>query len=158
MLPVMRGQREGCIINVSSVSGLFGFPGYAPYAASKFAVEGFSESLRQELLPFGIKVILVEPGSFRTPIWGKGMDSIRTSDTSPYKKQLEQVLRYSRRTAEAAPDPAQVAELIGRLVQKRSPKLRYPVGKGIHSLIFGKSLLPWKTLERFIAKSLAGMK
>ncbi|OMF97577.1 SDR family oxidoreductase [Paenibacillus sp. FSL R7-0273] len=158
VLPVMREQREGCIINVSSVSGLFGFPGYAPYAASKFAVEGFSESLRQELLPFGIKVILVEPGSFRTPIWGKGMDSIRTSAASPYNKQLEQVLRYSRRTAETAPDPSQVAELIGRLVQKRSPKLRYPVGKGIHSLIIGKILLPWKTLERFIAKSLAGMK
>lgn len=71
VLPIMRMQRAGLIINVSSVSGLTGFPGYAPYAASKFAVEGFSESLRQEMLSFGVRVVLVEPGSFRTPIWGK---------------------------------------------------------------------------------------
>lgn len=158
VLPVMRQQGEGSIINVSSVSGLLGFPGYAPYAASKFAVEGFSESLRQELLPYGIRVILVEPGSFRTPIWGKGIDSIMTRDHSPYKRQLDEVLRYSRLTAETAPDPRQVAELIGRLVLKRSPKLRYPIGKGSLTLILGKALLPWKTLERFIVKSLAGRK
>lgn len=158
VLPIMRRQGEGCIINVSSVSGLLGFPGYAPYAASKFAVEGFSESLRQELLPFGIRVILVEPGSFRTPIWGKGLGGIRIHAGSPYQQQLEEVLRYSRRTAETAPDPRQVAELIGRLVLKRAPKLRYPIGKGSLVLILGKALLPWKILERFIAKSLAGTK
>ncbi|WP_310832738.1 SDR family oxidoreductase [Paenibacillus pedocola] len=158
VLPVMRQQRGGSIINVSSVSGLIGFPGYAPYAASKYAVEGFSESLRQELLPFGIRVILVEPGSFRTSIWGKGIDGIRTSEDSPYNKQLTEVLRYSRRTAETAPDPRQVAELIGKLVFMRAPKLRYPIGKGSKVLSIGKALLPWKTLERFIAKSLSGMK
>lgn len=68
------------------------------------------------------------------------------------------MLRYSRRTAETAPDPRQVAELIGRLVNKRNPKLRHPVGKGIQSLIIGKMLLPWKMLERIIAKSLSGLK
>ncbi|WP_054940106.1 SDR family oxidoreductase [Paenibacillus ihuae] len=158
VIPVMRQQRGGCIINVSSVSGLIGFPGYAPYAASKYAVEGFSESLRQELLPFGIRVILVEPGSFRTSIWGKGIDGIRTSEDSPYNKQLNEVLSYSRRTAETAPDPGQVAELIGKLVLMRAPKLRYPIGKGSKVLSIGKALLPWKTLERLIAKSLSGMK
>jgi NAD(P)-dependent dehydrogenase (short-subunit alcohol dehydrogenase family) len=158
VLPIMREQRDGLIINVSSVSGLTGFPGYAPYAASKFAVEGFSESLRQELLSFGIRVVLVEPGSFRTPIWDKGIAGIHSSEGSPYQARLDEVLHYSRQTAATAPDPQEVADLIGRITAKRAPKLRYPVGKGSFLLILGKTLLPWKTLEGIIARSLRGSK
>ncbi|WP_342439668.1 SDR family oxidoreductase [Paenibacillus sp. FSL L8-0436] len=158
IIPLMRKQQTGTIINVSSVSGRFGFPGYAPYAASKFAVEGFSESLRQELSSFGIRVVLVEPGSFRTPIWGKGIEGIQSLADSPYKEKLEEVLRYSRRTAETAPDPRQVAELIGRIAAMSAPKLRYPVGKGTRTLILGKTLFPWKMLERIISRSLAKLK
>lgn len=158
VLPLMRAQQEGLILNVSSVSGLTGFPGYAPYAASKFAVEGFSESLRHELRSFGIRVVLVEPGSFRTPIWGKGIAGIHSSEASPYQAQLDEVLRYSRRTAETAPDPQEVADLIGRITGMRNPKLRYPVGKGSFLLILGKTLLPWKILEAIVARSLRAMK
>ncbi|WP_246187983.1 SDR family oxidoreductase [Paenibacillus tengchongensis] len=154
VIPGMRKRREGIIINVSSVSGLTGFPGYGPYAASKFAVEGFSESLRQELAGFGVKVVLVEPGSFRTPIWDKGIAGLQVREDSPYRRELEDVLRYSRRTAMTAPDPSRVAELIGRIVRMRSPKLRYPVGKGTRLLIIGRTLLPWKLLERIIARGL----
>ncbi|WP_239004850.1 SDR family oxidoreductase [Paenibacillus tepidiphilus] len=153
-IPGMRVRRSGIIINVSSVSGLTGFPGYGPYAASKFAVEGFSESLRQELAGFGIRVVLVEPGSFRTPIWDKGIDGLQVREASPYARELDDVLRYSRRTAMNAPHPRAVAELIGRIVRMRSPKLRYPVGKGTRLLIIGKTLLPWKLLERIIANGL----
>lgn len=158
VLPVMRNQRSGTIINISSVSGLLGFPGYAPYAASKYAVEGFSESLRQEMSPFGIKVVLVEPGSFRTPLWEKGITGIQSREGSPYKEKLDEVLRYSRRTAETAPDPRQVAELIAHVAGLRAPKLRYPVGKGSRMLMVGKTLLPWRTLERIISRALGGMK
>lgn len=154
VLPVMREQGNGMIINIGSISGLFGFPGYAPYAASKFAVEGFSESLRHEMSPFGIRVVLVEPGSFRTPIWGKGLGHMRQNEGSPYKERLEAVLRYSKRTSETAPDPVQVAELIGRITDMKAPRLRYPIGKGTRLLILGKTLLPWKWLERMIAKAL----
>lgn len=154
VLPVMRNQREGLIINISSVSGLTGFPGYGPYAASKFAVEGFSESLRQELSPLGIRVVLVEPGSFRTPIWDKGLAGFKGSEDSPYKDKLDEVLRYSRRSAETAPDPQQVADLIGRITDMKAPRLRYPIGKGSRMLILGRTLLPWKTMERIIAKGL----
>ncbi len=158
VLPVMRSQRTGLIVNVSSVSGLTGFPGYAPYAASKYAVEGFSESLRQELLPFGIRVVLVEPASFRTPIWGKGLEGMHTRDQSPYQEQLSQVVRYSRQSAETAPEPDQVARLIARITAMQAPRLRYPVGKGSRLLMIGKTLLPWKVFERIIAKSLKNMK
>ncbi|OBZ14674.1 short-chain dehydrogenase [Bacillus sp. FJAT-27264] len=154
VLPLMRGQESGTIINVGSISGLSGFPGYAPYAASKFAVEGFSESLRHEMSPFGIKVVIVEPGSFRTAIWGKGLDSITTSPDSPYKERLDAVLSYTRKTAESAPDPQQVADLIGRIAGLSSPRLRYPIGKGTRILRWGKTLLPWKWLEKIIDKSL----
>ncbi|ULO05572.1 SDR family oxidoreductase [Paenibacillus sp. 19GGS1-52] len=154
VLPAMRKQGSGIIINVGSVSGLSGFPGFAPYAASKFAVEGFSESLRHELSPFGIKVVLIEPGSYRTPIWGKGIDHISTSEESPYAEHLAAVLKYSRHAAETAPDPQQVADLIGRITSMRAPRLRYPIGKGSRLLILGKTLLPWKWLERLIAKGL----
>jgi NAD(P)-dependent dehydrogenase (short-subunit alcohol dehydrogenase family) len=150
VLPVMRGQQSGTIINVGSVSGLSGFPGYAPYAASKFAVEGFSESLRHEMSGFGVKVVIVEPGSFRTPIWDKGMDSIHSKPDSPYKERLDAVLRYSKKTAETAPDPQQVADVIGQIAVMRSPRLRYPVGKGSRLMSWGKILLPWKWLERLI--------
>ena len=154
VLPVMRKQRSGFIINISSVSGLSGFPGYAPYATSKFAVEGFTESLRHEMSPFGIKAVLVEPGAYRTPIWNKGIGEIRQQEQSPYSKQLKAVLRYSRRTGETAPDPQEVADLIARIGRMRSPRLRYALGKGSRLLIIGKALLPWKWFEWIIARGL----
>ncbi|ASA20822.1 SDR family oxidoreductase [Paenibacillus donghaensis] len=154
VLPLMRKQGSGMIINVGSISGLAGFPGYAPYAASKFAVEGFSESLRHEMLPFGIKVVLIEPGSFRTPIWGKGIADMAQQPDSPYTAKLAAVLRYSQSAAETAPDPQQVADLIGRISRMKAPRLRYPIGRGTRLLILGKTLLPWKWLERIIARVL----
>lgn len=154
VLPVMREQKQGLIINLSSVSGLSGFPGYAPYAASKFAVEGFTESLRHEMSSFGVRVVLVEPGSYRTPIWNKGLGEIHRSEDSPYKHKLDAVLRYSQHASETAPDPQEVADLIGRIARMRAPRLRYALGKGSRVLILGKAVLPWKWLERIIARGL----
>ncbi|WP_419891720.1 SDR family oxidoreductase [Paenibacillus xylanexedens] len=154
VLPVMREQKQGLIVNLSSVSGLSGFPGYAPYAASKFAVEGFTESLRHEMSSFGVRVVLVEPGSYRTPIWNKGLGEIHRSEDSPYKHKLDAVLRYSKHASETAPDPQEVADLIGRIARMRAPRLRYALGKGSRVLIIGKALLPWKWLEWIIARGL----
>ncbi|MEK4361359.1 SDR family oxidoreductase [Paenibacillus sp. FSL M8-0212] len=154
VLPVMREQKQGLIINLSSVSGLSGFPGYAPYAASKFAVEGFTESLRHEMSSFGVRVVLVEPGAYRTPIWNKGLGEIHRSEDSPYKHKLDSVLRYSQLASETAPDPQEVADLIGRIARMRAPRLRYALGKGSRVLIIGKAVLPWKWLEWIIARGL----
>ncbi|WP_339300217.1 SDR family oxidoreductase [Paenibacillus sp. FSL R5-0623] len=154
VLPVMREQKQGLIINLSSVSGLSGFPGYAPYAASKFAVEGFTESLRHEMSSFGVRVVLVEPGAYRTPIWNKGLGEIHRNEDSPYKHKLDAVLRYSQHASETAPDPQEVADLIGRIARIRAPRLRYALGKGSRVLIIGKAVLPWKWLERIIARGL----
>lgn len=153
-LPSMRERGDGVVVNVGSVSGKIAFPGYGPYAASKFAVEGFSESLRMEMAPFGVKVVLVEPGAYRTAIWDKGLADIRVRPDSPYSRMLEGVIRYSRRAGETAPDPQEVADLIGRLVDHPSPRLRYALGQGSRLALWSKALLPWKTFEAMIGRLL----
>lgn len=154
VLPAMRERRSGMIVNIGSVSGRVGFPGYGAYAASKFAVEGFSESLRHEMLPYGVRVVLVEPGAYRTPIWSKGLANVRTAPDSPYAGALQAVLQYSRRAADTAPDPQQVADLVGRIANDASPSLRYALGKGSRLTLWGKALLPWKWFERVIRSAL----
>jgi NADP-dependent 3-hydroxy acid dehydrogenase YdfG len=154
VLPIMRTQACGTIINVSSVSGKIGFPGYAPYAASKFAIEGFSEALRHEMLPFGVKVALIEPGSYQTDIWQKGFDTIHSPEHSAYRSKLEKMLKYSRQSAASAPHPQEVADLIVRIANHKNPKLRYPIGKGAALILLGKSIIPWKGFERIIARLL----
>ncbi|MCU6795751.1 SDR family oxidoreductase [Paenibacillus sp. WQ 127069] len=154
VLPYMRQQRSGHIFNISSVSGRVGFPGYAPYVASKFAVEGFSEALRLEMQPFGVQVVLVEPGAYPTSIWKKGFDSIHTSPHSPYQDQLDAVLNYSKSTLNNGADPQYIADAIARISRLRRPKLRYAMGKGVHFLLFSKVLLPWNWIESCMLKLL----
>lgn len=154
VLPSMRERGNGTIVNIGSVSGRIAFPGYAPYAASKFAVEGFSESLRHEMAPFGVRVVLVEPGAYRTAIWGKGIAAIRTSEASPYAGPMKAMMSYSQRAAESAPDPREVAELVGRIADARSPRLRYALGRGSALLLAAKAVLPWSWLEGAIRRAL----
>lgn len=154
VLPAMRERGAGTIVNIGSVSGRVGFPGYAPYAASKFAVEGFSESLRHEMSPYGVRIVLVEPGAYKTPIWSKGLSNISAIPGSPYAAALQKVLGYSQKAAAAAPDPQQVAELVGRIVGARSPRLRFTLGRGSSLLLGAKALLPWAWFERIIRQAL----
>ncbi|MGF7033375.1 NAD(P)-dependent dehydrogenase (short-subunit alcohol dehydrogenase family) [Paenibacillus mucilaginosus] len=154
VLPLMREQRRGRIVNISSISGRAGFPGYGPYAASKFAVEGFSEALRLEMQPYGVDVVLIEPGAYRTEIWRKGFEGIHAPEGSPYRRELEAVLRYSQRTAEAAPDPQEVADAVLRVLRAPRPKLRYPLGRGVALSLLGRSLLPWHWYERIVRRML----
>jgi NAD(P)-dependent dehydrogenase (short-subunit alcohol dehydrogenase family) len=150
VLPHMRRQRRGKIINMSSVSGRTAFPGYAPYAASKFAVEGFTEALRLEVLPFGIHAVLIEPGAYKTEIWRKGFATIRMRENSPYQPMLKAVLRMSRRTAETAPPPQEVAAAVVKAALAPAPRLRYPLGRGTAAMSLLRSLLPWKWYERIV--------
>jgi NAD(P)-dependent dehydrogenase (short-subunit alcohol dehydrogenase family) len=152
VLPYLREQRSGCIVNLSSVSGRAALPGYAPYSTSKFAIEGFSESLRLEMKPFGVRVVLVEPGAYRTNIWQKGFDNLCTSVGSPYEHILGKILRYSRQTAAAAPPPQEVADKIVSIVRSVHPKLRYPLGRGMKQIIAGRALLPWKWYEFILTR------
>jgi NAD(P)-dependent dehydrogenase (short-subunit alcohol dehydrogenase family) len=133
VIPGMRERRGGRIINVSSLNGQVAVPALSAYCASKFAVEGYSEALWHELLPFGIHVILVEPGTFRTQIFerGKRMAAASQDPGSPYFALGKRLEKHAMERAERSKaDPAQVARLIGKLATapRRAPRLRYPVG------------------------------
>lgn len=153
VLPVMRKQGSGKIVNMSSISGKFGFPGLSAYAASKHALEGFSESLRIELKPFGIDVVLVEPGSYKTNIW-QSVEKISLQDQSPYESSLVSIMNELKKSETSYGDPLEVARLVAGIASAQAPQLRYPIGKGVKNTLLIKSLLPWKTLEKILIKKL----
>jgi NAD(P)-dependent dehydrogenase (short-subunit alcohol dehydrogenase family) len=154
VLPSMRERRSGKIVNISSISGRIGFPSMGPYVASKFAVEGFSESLRLEMLPYGVHVVLIEPGSYKTDIWSKGLGAVTINPNSPYAKEMKTILKYVNQVADTAPAPDEVIQQIVQVAKSPSPKLRYPVGKGVKLGIVLKNVLPWKWWERMMTKRL----
>ncbi|WP_243297062.1 oxidoreductase [Bacillus litorisediminis] len=156
ILPMMRKQRAGKIINVSSISGKIGFPGLSPYNASKYALEGFSESLRLELRPFGIDVVLVEPGSFQTSIWttGKRISERSLDPDSPYYQMLKTIENHLEQSSPRYGDPAEVARLIADIAEKRNPALRYSIGKGVKLMLALKTILPWRIWENLVLRKI----
>jgi NAD(P)-dependent dehydrogenase (short-subunit alcohol dehydrogenase family) len=154
VLPTMRQQRSGHIIMISSISGLHGVFSISSYAAAKFALEGWSESLRLEVNALGIKVVLVEPGSFQTDIWTRNAYlGQKTQDgTSPNRERAakfkDKVQNLRKR------DPIEVARTITRIAQDLSPRLRYLVGPDAHIQLWLKRVLPWKWHEKLIANML----
>lgn len=112
VLPYMRKQRSGKIINISSISGQVGFPGLSPYVSSKYALEGWSESLRLELKPFGIDVALIEPGSYNTNIWevGKQLAENQSDTTSPYKEYMDKIQKHINSGSDTFGNPIDVAK------------------------------------------------
>ncbi|WP_407271016.1 SDR family oxidoreductase [Radiobacillus sp. PE A8.2] len=155
VLPLMREQGSGTIINVSSVSGRTAFPGLSAYVSSKFALEGYTESLRLEMKPFGVNVALVEPGSFSTNIWGSGMEIVEqsTNQKSPYYSYMKRITDSLESGKTKHEDPILVAKLITKLAQmKQVKKLRYPIGKGLVTTLRIKQLLSWQQWERIILK------
>jgi NAD(P)-dependent dehydrogenase (short-subunit alcohol dehydrogenase family) len=126
-LPLLKVSR-GRIVNISSIAGRGALPFMGPYAASKFALEAISDSLRRELLPFGVRVIVIEPGSFKTAIWSKveAMDVRRYAGT-PYESVLDRFRRAVLRGAERAPPPDKVVRAVWRALNARRPPLRMVV-------------------------------
>jgi len=154
VLPAMRTQGTGKIINMSSISGKIGFPGLSAYTASKHALEGFSESLRLELIPFGIDVVLVEPGSYKTNIWSS-IETVIKQDQSPYESSMKAILNEVKSGETGYGDPIEVARLITRIAEdKHGSELRYPIGKGVARTIFLKNVMPWKAIEKMVVKKL----
>ena len=154
VLPYMRARGQGRIINMSSISGRMGFPGLSAYVSSKHALEGYSESLRLELKPFGIDVSLIEPGSYQTNIW-KSVDQMEPNSDSPYLSYMESMLKEIESGEEEHGNPIEVAKLVAQIAsQQKSPDLRYPIGKSVKKNLFLKNLLPWGFIESAILKML----
>ncbi|MGV3271862.1 oxidoreductase [Bacillus sp. CIS52] len=157
VLPYMRKHGGAKIINISSISGLTAFPALSPYTSSKFAIEGFTECLRLELLPLGIDAALIEPGSYKTSIRETSLSNHLTAPgkDSPYYRYYQQIEAYVKASASKSGDPNDVAELIYQLAQtKRLKKLRYPIGRGIKLTLACRSLFSWPVWESIIKKKL----
>jgi NAD(P)-dependent dehydrogenase (short-subunit alcohol dehydrogenase family) len=139
VLPTMRKQRSGRIINISSGAGIFGYPGGSAYVSTKFAVEGLSESIAYELEPFGIKVILIEPGFIRTNFANAMVIAKKAQDSaSPYSELMQKTMAGFSELAKNASDAELVAKIILDVATNPSPRLRYLAGKDVESWATGK--------------------
>lgn len=155
VLPIMREQGKGLIINISSLGGLVGLPFQAFYSASKFAVEGFTEALRIEVKPFGIKVVLIEPGDFHTPFTVHRRVVGNSHGNSVYQERFERALKAQEDSERKGGPPELVARLVERIITKGSPKLRYKVGPS-STLVGLKKFVPQRVVE-FAVRSAYGL-
>ena len=156
VLPQMRAQRDGYIVNISSMGGKIWEPLGSWYHASKFAVEGLSDSLRVEVAEFGIKVVIIEPGTIRSEWSGIAADNLEaTSANTPYARRAKLVgagLRGVDRLAIAS-GPEVVAEVIAKAVQDPKPRTRYPAGGGARGILLAERILPDRGFDKFIQLS-----
>jgi len=132
VLPIMRKQKFGILVNISSGAGRFGYPSGSAYVSTKFALEGLSESIAYELDQFGIKVILVEPGVIRTN-FDSGMVMAKKSQntTSPYFNMTKKMDTVFRQLLRNSSPPSLVADVVSQAVKSENPNLRYLAGKDV---------------------------
>lgn len=126
ILPMMRAQKQGLIINISSIGGIIGLPYQGMYSATKFATEGLTEALRIEVKPFGIKVVLVEPGDFNTN-FSKNREKI-IHPNSVYLKSANKTIQIFEHDENHGSDPIKFAYLIERIIRTKHPAVRYRTG------------------------------
>jgi NAD(P)-dependent dehydrogenase (short-subunit alcohol dehydrogenase family) len=156
VLPIMRRQGGGHIINISSLAGVLGLPFSGLYSASKFALEGMTESLRWETRRFGIRAVLVEPGDFRTqlPVARRTVAAAAASDI--YRAAFAKFKAQQDKDESGAPTPEPVAQLVERILRDPSPKLRYSVGMiGQRIVIPAKRFLPQRLFGWVLGRVLA---
>lgn len=151
-LPALRAAR-GRIVLISSDSGLYGAPALSAYTASKFALEGWAESLAYEVAPLGVRVSLVEAGAFRTGIWAA---DVHRAASGPYAKFGAIAERVWRETGRTAPAPDPVVRMVLAVLDARKPALRHPVGAGARRASITKRLLPHALFALFVRRA-AGM-
>ena len=145
-LPSMRKRRSGTIVNVTSVMGRVAALAQAPYVASKWALEGASEQLAQEVARFGIRVVIIEPGLTKSAIFAKNVDS--TESGSDYEPHLRRMFHFYASGYANATDPFEVAKVVHKAIHTDEPILRYAVSWGGPELITGRSRI---TDEQWVA-------
>jgi len=146
VLPGMRERGAGTIVNITSVAGRIGAVAQAPYVASKWAFEGLSEQLAQELVPFGVRVAIVEPGVTKSSIFGKNMDAPNTSGA--YAAHYERMFQMYAAGHVHATDAIEVARIVREAIESDAPRLRYQVSWGGRELVEGRARM---TDEEWIA-------
>ncbi len=154
-LPIMRTQRRGRIVLVSSIGGIIGIPFQAFYSASKFAMEGYGESLAYEVAPFGIEVTLVEPGNIKTEFTSARRDVVPPDGETAYAAAVAKAVAKMEVDEQHGAPAGDVAAAVQRALEMRRPPRRMSVGKmGERVGIVAKRLMPYKIFERAASGSL----
>jgi len=153
-LPMLKAA-HGTIINVSSISGRLATPALGAYCASKFALEGLSEALRLELLPFGVRVVLIEPASSPTHIWKtslqRSMDNLGWHlESSPYARLLQMIVKSAERSSKKGFPPRLFAALVVKILASHRPRARYGVPGSATAIILLRRFLPDGIWDRLI--------
>ncbi len=151
--PIMRRNKSGTIVNVSSVAGRIGFPGSPAYISSKFALEGLSECMRYELGQFGIKTIIIEPGVIKTNFMSS-MKMVQPKKDSPYTDLTNQVISGIKMMAELGTEPSEVAKVITKAIAEPDPLPRYVVGNDAAMFLEAKKTKSDIEFENYIKKEL----
>jgi NAD(P)-dependent dehydrogenase (short-subunit alcohol dehydrogenase family) len=159
VLPGMRAQRAGRIVNISSILGRFSPPGGAVYQATKHALEAHSEALRREVAPFGIKVSMIQPATVRTQFFATALMQFAGASDSAYQGFYDKLASWAIEVHEGkntagkhAVTPEKVAEAIGHAVLDPRPRSRYPVGPLAHGALAMQRMLPDSAFDGFVAK------
>jgi len=139
VLPQMRERRRGSIVNITSVTGRVAAIAQSPYFTSKFALEGLSEGLAQEVAPFGIRVVIVEPGVTKSAIFAKNVDAPNT--TGAYDAPYRRMFQFYAAGLASATDPFEVADVIRHAITTDEPQLRYAVSWGGRELVDGRAAI-----------------
>lgn len=150
VLPGMRERGRGAVVNITSIAGRVAALAQSPYVASKWAFEGLSEGLAQELAPFGIRVVIVEPGVTKSAIFAKNVDA--PNQSGAYDAHYRRLFQFYAAGMAHATDPFEVAEVIRHAVTTDDPRLRYAVSWGGNELIDGRAAMTdeeWVELGRF---------
>jgi len=155
VLPIMRRQKSGTVINISSGVGRFGLPGSSAYVSTKFAVEGLSESMSYELEPFGIKVVLVEPGVIKTN-FVDGMVIARKSQDpkSPYSQIIQKMVTGLEEMMKNGSSPDLVAKVVLNAAINENPSLRYLAGNDVEQLLESKRKMPDEEFYKMMKQNL----
>jgi NAD(P)-dependent dehydrogenase (short-subunit alcohol dehydrogenase family) len=158
-LPLLRKAR-GRIINMSSISGRVGAPFFGPYAASKFALEAFTDSLRRELMPWNMEVISIEPGSITTPMWAKSLQAAqeRLAGLSEvgkklYEEDLESTVKRAKFSEVRGLPPQVVVDAVEHALSAKRPKTRYIMGKNTRTVILLTRILPDRWVDWIVRRS-----
>ena len=154
--PIMRKQGTGDIVNISSIAGRIGFPVSTAYISSKFAIEGLSESLRYELGPFGVNVIIIEPGVIKTNFFDSMRTAKKAEDGDTYKKITEKVISGVKMMAEMGTPPNEVANVIIKSLEEEKPLPRYVVGNDAAMFLEAKKMKTDIEFENYLKKELYG--
>jgi NAD(P)-dependent dehydrogenase (short-subunit alcohol dehydrogenase family) len=147
-LPALRKNGGGHVVNISSLAGIIGLPFSGLYSASKFALEGVSESLRMECREFGVRVVLVEPGDFRTNITASRRTVEASERNSAYREAFARCKQKQDQDETNAPGPEAVARLVARILADPDPRTRYSVGMLSQRMVVPlKRFLPQRVFE-----------